>query len=356
MDKGGKRMSEKVRLGLSGLGNFSTTIANAVKRSPRAELVTCFDVLPERRQAAAAKYGCGQESSFEAMIRRKDIDGVLLVTPNALHCGQTEMAVKYRKHVYVEKPIANTLSDGKRMIEVCQKAGVILMIGHVHRRHAGNRKIKELIDNGAIGKPVMVETNLSSRRGWELTPDEFRWRGDDSGSPGGAIMQYGIHQADTLNYIFGPVKTAFSFSKKLHIPAPVEDVTTTILAFESGILGYLGCSFAAPRTNWMYVYGTEANLLRTSARPDRPIKEYLKSSDSVDQFTRLEIFEKGRDTPREIPLLSGNPIQEEIDEFAECILTGKNPETDGQVGLTALALVRAAIESARAKKPIEIAV
>jgi predicted dehydrogenase len=349
-------VKDKARLGLSGLGNFSNIIGDAVKRSFKAELVTCFDVLPERRQTAAGKYACAQEESFENMVRREDIDGVLLVTPNALHREQTELAVQYGKHVYVEKPIANTLADGKRMIEVCQKAGVILMVGHVHRRHAGNRKIKELINRGAIGKPVMVETNLSSRRGWELTPDEFRWRGDDSGSPGGAIMQYGIHQADTLNYIFGPVQTAFSFSKKLYIPAPVEDVTTTILTFESGILGYLGCSFAAPRTNWMYVYGTEANLLRTSARPDRPIKEYLKGSDSADLFTRLEMFEKGKDAPREIPLVSGSPIQEEIDEFADCILTGKKPETDGQAGLAALALVRAAIESARAKKPVEIKV
>jgi predicted dehydrogenase len=349
-------MRRKARFGLSGLGNFSAIIANAVKKSSNAELITCFDVLRERRHAAAEKYGCAQENSFEAMVQRKDIDGVLLVTPNALHREQTELAARYGKHVYVEKPIANTLADGKRMVEACDEAGVILMIGHVHRRHAGNRKIKELIDSGAIGKPVMVETNISSRRGWELTPDEFRWRGDDSGSPGGAIMQYGIHQADTLNYIFGPVKTAFSFSKKLYIPAPVEDVTTTILEFEFGFLGYMGCSFAAPRTNWMYVYGTEANLLRTSGRPDRPIKEYLQSSDSADHFTRLEIFEKGKDSPREIPLLPGNPIQEEVDEFADCILTGNTPETDGRVGLTALALVRAAIESVRAKKPIELKV
>ncbi len=347
-------MRGKVRLGLVGLGNFSTNIADAVKKSPKAELVTCFDVLPERRQAASEKYGCEQEKSFEDMVKRNDLDGVLLVTPNALHCGQTELAAKYRKHVYVEKPIANTLSDGKRMIEVCEKAGVILMVGHVQRRHAGNRKLKELIDSGAIGKPVMVETNTSSRRGWELTPDEFRWRGDDSGCPGGAIMQYGVHTADTLTYVLGPIKTAMSFFNRLYIPAPVEDVTATILKFDSGVLGYLGCNFTAPRTSWTYVYGTDANLLRTTGRPDRPIKEYLKTGDSADQFTTLKLFEKGKGGPKEIPLVPGNPIQEEVDEFVECILTGKTPETDGRVGLKALALVRAAIESARTGKPTDL--
>ena len=260
--------------GLVGLGNFSTNIGDAVKKSPKAELVSCFDVLPERRQAAAEKYGCEQEKSFEDMVKRNDLDGVLLVTPNALHCGQTELAAQYGKHVYVEKPIANTLSDGKRMIEVCEKAGVVLMVGHVMRRMAANRKMKELIENGAIGKPAMVEANTSSRRGWELTPNEFRWCGDDSGCPGGAVMQYGIHTADTLSYILGPVKTAMSFFNRLHIPAPVDDVTATILRFESGILGYMGCNFTAPRTSWMYVYGTDANLLAHHG-PSRPADQRI---------------------------------------------------------------------------------
>ena len=346
--------SGKVRLGLSGLGSFSAVIGGGVQRSAKAELITCFDVLPERRRAAMEKYGCAEEKSYEDMVRRKDIDGVLLVTPNALHREQTEMAVQYGKHVYVEKPIANTIADGKRMIEACQKAGVTLMVGHMMRRYAGNRKVKELIDRGTIGKPVMVEANLSSGQGWELTPDQFRWRGDDSGCPGGALMTMGVHQADNLNYIFGPIRTAYAIFNRLYIPAPVEDVTTTIFQFESGILGYLGCSFASPRTNWMYVYGTEANLLRTIGRPDRPFKEYLTKGPSADHFTKVELFEKGKDQPEHILIVPGDPVQEEIDEFADCILTGKKPETDGPAGLRALALIRASIDSARTGKPVDL--
>ena len=175
---------EKVaRLGISGLGAFSVVIAEAVQRSAKANLVTCFDIVPERRKAASEKYGCAQEKSYEDMVKRDDLDGVLLVTPNAVHREQTELAAQYGKHVYVDKPIANTLADGKKMIEVCEKAGVVLLVGHVQRRHAGNRKAKELIDSGAIGRPIMVEANLSSAQGWELTPDQFRWRGDDSEAP-----------------------------------------------------------------------------------------------------------------------------------------------------------------------------
>jgi predicted dehydrogenase len=343
-----------VRLGLSGLGSFSVVIANAVKRSRKIELVTCFDIVSERRKAIAERYGCAQEKSYEDLVKRDDLDGVLLVTPNAFHHEQTELAAQHGKHVYVEKPIANTLADGRKMIEACEKAGVVLMVGHVHRRHAGNRKAKALIESGVIGEPVMVEANLSSGQGWDLTPDEFRWRGDDLGCPGGALMTMGVHQADTFNYIFGPIKTVFSFFNKLYIPAPVEDVTTTVFKFESGILGYLGCNFASPRTNWMHVYGTEANLLRTVARLDRRFD--VERKQAVDQSTRLELFEKGKNQPQEIPLPIGDPILEQIDEFADCILTGKKPETDGPSSLKALALIRAAIESAKTGKTVDVEV
>ncbi len=342
----------KARVGLCGLGSFSVVIANTVQRSAKIEIVSCYDPVAERRRATAARYGCAQEESFEAMVKRTDLDGVLLVSPNAFHREQTELAAHYGKHVYVEKPIANTLDDGRRMIAACEKAGVSLLIGHVHRRHAANRKVRQLIDSGAIGQPVMVEANLSSGQGWELKPDEFRWRDDDTGCPGGALMTIGVHQADTINYLFGPVKTVFAFFNHLHIPAPVNDVTTTIFKFESGMLGYIGANFASPRTNWMQVYGTEANLTRTVARPDRQFDSERRVG--PDESTRLEMVKKGSTTPQRVELTIGDPMLEEIDEFADCILTGRRAETDGRESLKALALIRAAIESSKSGLPVEV--
>lgn len=342
----------KVRVGMCGLGSFSVVVANTIQRSAQVELVTCFDVAPERRAATSARYGCEQEKSYDDMVKREDLDGIVIVSPNVFHREQTELAAAHGKHVYVEKPIANTLSDARRMIEACEKAGVTLMVGHVHRRHAANRKVKALLESGAIGKPIMVEANLSSGQGWDLTPGEFRWRGDDEGCPAGSLMTIGIHQADTVNYIFGPVKRVSAFFRKLYIPAPVEDVTTTIFEFESGILGYIGSNFASPRVNWMHVYGTEANLLRTVARVDRRFD--VERKQGPDESTRLEIFTKGKTDGERVELKIGDPLLEEIDEFADCVRTGRKPETDGCASFKALALIRAAIESARTGHAVEV--
>ena len=339
-----------VRLALIGIGGWAPVLANAMQRSKKAELATCFTRKPKQRTLFSEKYGCDKEKSYEDVLKRDDIDGVLLATPNAIHAEQAILAAQHEKHVYVEKPIANTIADAKRIIEACKEAGVVLMVGHDIRRLAGNRKAKELIDGGSIGNPIMVEANFSHDLGFQLTPDKFRWRGDDSGCPAGALMTMGIHHADTLNYFFGPMKTAFSYFNKLYIPADVEDVTVTVFQFESGILGYLGSNYASPKAHWIFIYGTEANLSCKVTLPEVSFEDYLNIWPVVDRYTELLLYEKGKDGAQSIPLTEGDPILEEIDEFADCIQTGAKPETDGQVGLDALALIRAAIESNRTGK------
>ena len=174
------------------------------------------------------------------------------------------------------------------------------------------------------------------------------------GCPSGALMTLGIHHADTLNYLFGSIKEVFSRFNKLYIPADVEDVTTTIFQFKSGVLGYLGSNYASPKALWMYIYGTEANLQCTITLPELPFDEYLLHLPHVDEDTQVQIFEKGQTGARPVAITKGDPILEEIDEFARCIQTGERPETDGMAGLAALSLVRAAIESSKTKCIVEI--
>lgn len=351
-------MTPKGRAGLAqiGLGAWSFAIANAVVKSEKAKLVTCYTRTPEKRKAWSEKYGCDQEGSYEDVLKRDDVDGVILTSPNAVHAEQTVLAAQHGKHVFVDKPIANTIADGKIIVEACEKAGVLLMVGHFMRRWKGYRKLKELLAKGTIGDPIQAEANLSHSLGFALTPEAFRWRGDDLGCPGGSLMTMGIHHVDTFIHLFGPIKTAFSYFSKLYIEAPVEDVTATILQFESGVLGYLGSNYDCPKANWMYVYGTEANLLCTVTLPELPFDEAMIRLQDVDRDTRVQLFEKGKTGSRDISIDVGNPILEEIDEFADCIQTGAKPETDGQGSLEALALIRAAIESAQTGQQVAVTV
>lgn len=343
-----------VRVGVVGVGGWGNVIAGAVKRSKKTRLVSCFSRNPEHRETFSKNHDCDLETSYNDLVRRNDIDAVLLVTPNSVHAEQAVLAAQYGKHIFIDKPIANTIEDGITIIEACKKADVTLMVGHDMRRLSVYRKAKEFIDSGLIGKPVMVEANYSHDKGFQLTPEKWRWHGDNLGCPGGSLMTSGIHHADTLNYFFGPISTAFSYFTKLYIPADTEDVTATIFKFDCGILGYLGSNYASQKTHWIYIYGTEANLLCTLALYNTDFDNDFKAWSIVDRYTNLKLFAKGKNEAKEVTITEGDPILEEIDEFANCIQTGLTPETDGQGALAALALIRAAIESARTGKQVQV--
>lgn len=344
------QMENRIGLGIAGCGNFSDSLAAAAAKSTSVELVSCYDLMAERRRKFAATYRCDQEPSYLDLVKRKDIQGVVIVTPNVEHAGQTLLAIEHGKHVFVEKPIANTLAEGKEMVAACHEAGRILSVGHLRRRCGGIRKAKELIDSGVIGEPVMVEATVSSDSGFHLSPDKFRWSGDDTGCPGGALMTSGIHHVDAFNYLLGPIQSVSAFFQKQHITADVEDINATICRFASGILGYLGATYASPYDNWMYVHGTQANLLWTVQPPVPPVGKFFHNQ---DPFTRILLFEKGK-APREVPFPYGDPVLEELDEFAACIRSGSPPETDGRLALSLLAYIRAAIDSANSGRQIEL--
>jgi len=84
-----------VRLGLIGCGGFSETLAQAVKNSKNAKLITCFDINSERRRKIGEKFGCDQEASYEDVLKRDDIDGVLLVTPNSVHADNAVLSAQH---------------------------------------------------------------------------------------------------------------------------------------------------------------------------------------------------------------------------------------------------------------------
>ena len=109
-------MTEKntVRVALIGAGAWSGAVCNAMMKSKKVELVTCFDIIPEKHKALSEKFGCSYEASYEDAIKRNDIDAVHLISPNAVHAEQAVLAAHHGKHVFVEKPLANTIPHAKK--------------------------------------------------------------------------------------------------------------------------------------------------------------------------------------------------------------------------------------------------
>ncbi|MBI4522795.1 MAG: Gfo/Idh/MocA family oxidoreductase [Deltaproteobacteria bacterium] len=337
---------EPVKLGILGLGRWAKVLADAIQRSSRLRIVNSFSRSEESRQEFSLKYRCRVAKSYTDLLNDPEVEGVIITTPNDAHREPILEAAAKGIDVYVDKPIAHTMGDALIIDRACRDAGVVLSVGHSARRLKGNRKIREIIDQGGIGKLVMAEFNFSNDRSLELTPDKWRWYRDKS--PGGPLIQLAVHHTDTLNYLFGPVKRVTAMAKRLYTPAEIEDVTMTLLEMESGQLCYIGSNWASQGTFFTHVYGMDANLYFTVDF------NFWSQSDVVDLHSRLEIQPRGSSAHKTIALEQGDMLREQLEEFADCIRKKKKPEVGGSEAITALAVVYAAIRSAETGKAVEL--
>src|SRR5690554_6680795 len=123
-----------VSVALIGCGGFSKSVQSAMAATGLYQVTTCFDVDRAAMKETAEIFGARPCDTFQQAAQADDVEAVMLITPNHLHREQTELAFAAGKHVYVEKPIANTVAEGIAMTRAARKAGKVFMVGHVTRR------------------------------------------------------------------------------------------------------------------------------------------------------------------------------------------------------------------------------
>ena len=326
---------EPVRVACVGMGWWSDVLADAMKRSGKLTIVACYSRSGEKRQAFAAKYGCRAAPDYQAILDDRYVEAIVNTTPNDNHLGTTRAAAAAGKHVFLDKPIANTIADARALTEACRKAGVVLALGYQRRREAPFRWIRKQIDDGVFGKLVNAECNISRDRLGKIDPSF--WRYTAKGMPGGVMLQIGIHYTDVLEYLLGPVKTVSAQLAQLVLPGDNPDVASMVLEHENGALSTLNASYASASEYYlMNVYGKEASAY-------------------YDLHQGLRFLKRGAD--RSDPVECGNTdaIVDELDEFAAAVRGQAKPEMDGERGTTSLAVIRAGLESARDGRRVAVA-
>jgi predicted dehydrogenase len=328
-------MSEApLRVAALGMGWWSDVLADAIGRSGRLEIVACFTRSEEKRAAFAARYGCRAAASFEEILADPSIEAIVNTTPNNVHLETTRAAAEAGKHVFLDKPIANTVADGRAIADACAKAGVVLALGYQRRRETHFRWIRAEIEAGRFGRLVQAECNISRDRLGQF--DLSSWRYTAAGMPGGVMLQIGIHYVDVLEYLMGPVKRVSARLAQLVLPGDNPDVANMILEHESGALSNLTASYASASEYYMMnVYGKEASAY-------------------YDLFSGLRHLRRGEKAARAVPTEKNDTIREELEEFARCVRTGERPETDGFWATRNLAVIMAGVRSAREGRAVDV--
>ena len=327
--------SNPLRVACIGMGWWSDVLADAIKRSGRIEIVSCFTRSEDKRVAFAKKYDCRPVASYQEMLADRSVEAVINTTPNDVHLPTTSAAAAAGKHVFLDKPIANTVSDGRAITEVCRKAGVILALGYQRRRESHFRWVKKQIDAGVFGKLVNAEANISRDRLGKI--DLNSWRYQAAGMPGGVMLQIGIHYTDVLEYLMGPVTAVRGQFAQLVLPGDNPDVASLILEHENGALSTLNASYASASEYYlMNIYGKDASAY-------------------YDLHGGLRILKRGEDKATLVAAPKNDTFAEELEEFAAAIRGSGKPEVGGDYATRSLAVVRAGILSAREGRKVEVA-
>ena len=341
--------SQKVRLAPVGLGRWAKVLARGARRGDVIELVSCFSRDEGKRAAFQEEFGIARSAaSYRDLLADDEVEGVLVTTPNDTHRELILQALEAGKAVYTDKPIAHTMRDAVAIAAAVERAGRAFAVGHSARRLGGARVMKRWIDDGTLGKVSLAEANFSNERGLELTPATWRWYADKS--PGGSMIQLGVHHADNLQYLLGPVRTVSACARRLHTSAEIPDAVMAILEFESGPLGYLGAGWASPGVYTINLQGTAKNL-----RYDLDFTHWTESHEA-DKYSVLRSQDYGQTERPVVELPRTDMFREQLEEFALAIRGQATVEVGAAEAVRALAVVHAALASSdQGGRAVEVA-
>ncbi len=326
---------EPVTVACLGMGWWSDVLADAMVRSGKLRIVACYTRSEQKRQAFAAKYGCRAAPSYEAALQDRGVEAIVNTTPNNVHLETTRAAAAAGKHVFLDKPIANTIADARALTAACRKAGVVLALGYQRRRESHFRWVRRQIDDGVFGRLVNAEANISRDRLGKI--DLGSWRYTAAGMPGGVMLQIGIHYSDVLEYLMGPIKAVSSRLAQLVLPGDNPDVASLILEHENGALSTLNASYASASEYYlMNIYGKEASAY-------------------YDLHQGLRFIKRGGERSSPVACEKNDTIVEELEEFAAAVRGEAQSETGGEQATASLAVLLAGIKSAREGRRVEVA-
>ena len=328
-------MTEPLKVACLGMGWWSDVLADAIVRSGKLEIVACYTRSEEKRAKFAAKYSCRAAPSYDSILADRSIEAIINTTPNNVHLETTRAAAEAGKHVFLDKPIANTVDDGRAITEACRKARVVLALGYQRRREGHFRWIRKQIDDGVFGKLVNAEANISRDRLGKV--DLGSWRYTAEGMPGGVMLQIGIHYIDVLEYLVGPIKAVSGSLAQLVLPGDNPDVASLIIEHQNGALSTLNASYASASEYYvMNIYGKDASAYYDFHQGLRFLKRGAEKSEPV-QVPKVDTF------------------VDELEEFAAAVRGGPRPEMGGEGGTRSLAVIRAGIKSAREGRRVQVA-
>jgi predicted dehydrogenase len=239
-----------------GIGDITTKrVLPAILAEPRSQLAG----IVTRTPAKAERYGVFAWTDLDAALSQSAADAVYVATPVFLHAPQTIAALRAGKHVLCEKPMALGYAEALSMQQAAGETGRTLGVAYYRRMYPKVARAKELMESGAIGRPVFAE---ATSHDWFYSADGFRaWLVDPAVAGGGPLYDVASHRIDLMNYLFGQPMRASGQISTLVQPIQVEDNATVMIEHATGVRSLVDVRWHSrvPRDEFR-IRGTEGEL------------------------------------------------------------------------------------------------
>jgi len=292
-----------------GIGDIARKrVIPAIGSEARSRL---YAVLTRDVRKAEAYQGVRAFTELGKALSDPAIDAVYVASPVALHAEQTVASLGARKHVLCEKPVAMNFAQAEAMADASRQSGRVCGVAYYRRLYPKLRRTRELIAEGVIGKPVLVEANY---HGW-LESEERGWLRDPAMAGGGPLYDVGSHRIDACNFLFGrPVRAMGLLSDALH-GLKVEDSATTLIEYAGGVHAVVDVRWnSRMQRDQFRIIGVEGEIgldplngpeLRAKDSSGRLREEYLPAHANV-HYPAVENFVSA--------VLDGTPVACPIEE------------------------------------------
>ena len=240
-----------------GLGRWGRALVESVQgKSDRLRFALGVEPDAGAAREFAAVHGMKLSADYADALSDLAIGAVVLATPHSLHLEQVLAAARAGKQVFCEKPLALTEADARKMVDACERAGVVLGVGHNRRWWPAMRELKRIVDAGGLGTLLHVEGHNSNENSNQVTGG---WRTLPAESPGGGMTGAGLHVLDALVALAGPVRRVQARLLERKPPPAPQDSVSALLEFESGASGLLATVRATPFYWRVHAFGTKGN-------------------------------------------------------------------------------------------------
>ena len=257
-------MSDRIRVGVVGLGYWGPNLARNLAQMPDADLAWCCDADDERRARFSAQFpDVRMTPRYDDLLEDETLDAVVVATPVPTHHALGRQALLADKHVFVEKPLAWTAAEARELEALAAERNRVLMVGHLLRFHPGVVKLRELIDSGELGDVLYVYGNRQNLG--VIRVDE------------NALWSLGVHDISVVLYLLGGRPVEVSARGECYLQAGVEDVVFGYLKLPTGQVGHLHLSWLDPhKMRKMTVVGSKRMAVFDDMEADRKVTVYDK--------------------------------------------------------------------------------